>query len=523
MNYFLTQNIINMFKNQALKNLLIAEKNYPSLIKYSDRKLIIYYKSLPRVLNSLQKMWRKGKKRRHIETSTFILAQFAFSPGITANHYLPIITKFVEAKGVEGIDGIFLSAMSAAIHLAPDNFHAAHIVAGGLKGKCKVHAKNDFGICFLDLSIFKKKTLSASSFVTRWEQLTGKKIKIFADSPSYTLAEGGTKSSTVLTIDELGRIIIEDTGKLNEPYETGLGENHESTVAGKVHQNYEETTSILFSIFPDESRQSLFLGEDFVVPNRMEGLMNFGKIVRDTGSGRVPYNPRYREWVSSDSNFREKQVDFCVGALTLGSGILGGAVGLEFAAVGALPGAGLGLGIGGALGLMVCGTGVDEWNEYRSSTPTITPLGDTSDNSGTGTSNEVDDNSDEDGYVFTEEEVEEYNNSSGDTESPDTYDTYPVPHESSVGGVVTEADLIKFLDQFIRVGNALVPKNIVLPNPESVGNSMILVHDMPLNNLDPYIYPNPTELTGSGIQITQEELIEIIKEKRSKLINPTRP
>jgi hypothetical protein len=44
----------------------------------------------------------------------------------------------------------------------------------------------------------------------------------------------------------------------------------------------------------------------------------------------------------------------CIGAATLGGGVIGGGIGFFAGGIGAFGGAGFGMGVGGALGMMFC-------------------------------------------------------------------------------------------------------------------------------------------------------------------------
>lgn len=113
--------------------------------------ITIFKRRIVRSLSGIQKLWVEGKRWRHAQASGFFIGKLATDSRITADHYLPMITRFIDTNGPWGLDGILLSAMSTAQRLN-------HQAFGEALGICDIYegmdpnSKDGLGIYFADLS-----------------------------------------------------------------------------------------------------------------------------------------------------------------------------------------------------------------------------------------------------------------------------------------------------------------------------------------------------------------------------------
>jgi hypothetical protein len=115
--------------------------------------LTIHYMKYTRFLKALRQEWDRGRAWRHTQATGFLLGAFVRDPVAAAHKYLPLTLKFIERNGPYGVDGILLSAMSAAKILAPDNFEMAVNVCELLEGSIDQTPKEGLGIYFVDFEM----------------------------------------------------------------------------------------------------------------------------------------------------------------------------------------------------------------------------------------------------------------------------------------------------------------------------------------------------------------------------------
>ena len=534
-----------------MRNLEILLRELYQLGSSTNKKqLRIQYKQFPHLLESLQDMWENNEVDKHIETTTIVLSQFAFSPGITAKHLLPSITEFIKLNGVHGIDGLFLSAMSAAIKIAPLNFDAALMVARSIRNQpfARKIAKLDFPILFLDLSGFERK----KSVLEREYPVIDSEIKHYLKKRGINIDDllgkpfvpieaphrkKGEKDVFKTIIDlETGKTIIEKKENPFNVTETGLDGDRD----GKINRYAENRTNrnnlLIFSLFSDEARNSFFgfesvegveVGENGrpvihpLMPRANSRTNNFGSEIRKTGRGEQPVNPRLNDWVMAQGSSE---------ARTPGQDVTRTIVTLVALTNPLTP---------LYLGARAFSTNQPmSWNFTRES---LNVLGDATYNFMSGlsvkvgitTDNariEVEANTNENtppvieadtGGSSTESEVEE--SPIGDTENPDEETTYPVPDADIDIDLKFEDAIVQLAANYISTGGGkIIPKGLILPKTEDAGPGMLLIQDMPLNNFDPYIYPDPLKENYPLMSdLTEEDVQLVIQDIRNHLINPS--
>lgn len=114
-------------------------------------KLIIFKKRFVRMLKELQNSWINGKKTEHAQATGMVLSQMASDPKNTADRYLPVLIDFINRNGPYGIDGLFLSAMSAAQILNKEVFEKGSTLIELIDETIDKKSKITMGIYFLDI------------------------------------------------------------------------------------------------------------------------------------------------------------------------------------------------------------------------------------------------------------------------------------------------------------------------------------------------------------------------------------
>jgi signal transduction histidine kinase len=127
-------------------------KHYlPKRERTVPKTISAYRKRLGIILADIQAAWESGFKYRHTQATGMILAQMAANPIWTANEALPIIREFVSARGICGLDGLLLSAMSAAAATNGRQFSLTAAVCASPQIGSESRCRADFGIFFVDI------------------------------------------------------------------------------------------------------------------------------------------------------------------------------------------------------------------------------------------------------------------------------------------------------------------------------------------------------------------------------------
>jgi len=107
------------------------------------------------LLSALRYMWNEGDHKRHVETMGIVIGQLSMNPSFAAEEMLRACISFVGKTGLEGVDGVFLTCMSAAEHLSEPLFGEGigvlDMIGEGVGPG--VRSKGGMVICFGDLSI----------------------------------------------------------------------------------------------------------------------------------------------------------------------------------------------------------------------------------------------------------------------------------------------------------------------------------------------------------------------------------
>ncbi len=116
--------------------------------------LYVYRRSFVRSLFGLKNAWDNEHRIRHAQASGFLLGELAANPVKTANTYLHSIIDFIYQQGPFGVDGILLSAMSAASILNKATFERAFGLCDQIAARIEeLLPKLGLGIYFLDFGL----------------------------------------------------------------------------------------------------------------------------------------------------------------------------------------------------------------------------------------------------------------------------------------------------------------------------------------------------------------------------------
>lgn len=91
----------------------LGQKFHVARLPTKGRYIVLYAKRLVPLLKSLRNAWQEGAAVRHAQTTGLVLGRLAYDPQV-AIQMLPTIMSFVERRGPQGIDGLYISCLSAA-------------------------------------------------------------------------------------------------------------------------------------------------------------------------------------------------------------------------------------------------------------------------------------------------------------------------------------------------------------------------------------------------------------------------
>ena len=97
----------------SIRDASIRQKLREAGLQENGQYIILYAKRPVQLLKSLRSAWDEGDAVRHAETTGMLLGQLAYAPQL-AVEMLPLTMDFMEKYGPQGVDGVFLSCLSAA-------------------------------------------------------------------------------------------------------------------------------------------------------------------------------------------------------------------------------------------------------------------------------------------------------------------------------------------------------------------------------------------------------------------------
>ncbi|WGH78681.1 hypothetical protein [Jannaschia ovalis] len=123
--------------------------------------LVLNLRSVSRALGALRRAWLEDAPRRHAEATGLMLGHMMLNPRGVADRTLPLISEFLREHGPEGVDSIYLSAMSAAAAYNTPAFREGLAVGRAIVPARKGVAKPDFIIDLVDLGAEPMQRLAA--------------------------------------------------------------------------------------------------------------------------------------------------------------------------------------------------------------------------------------------------------------------------------------------------------------------------------------------------------------------------
>jgi len=107
-----------------------------------------------RMLAGLRECWEQDRPLQHAQATGLVLGQMVANPDQAADALLPILIRFISSRGPQGVDSLFLTALSAAARRNPAIFDEAVALADQIaeEGTC-LAPKDGFVIHFVDLGV----------------------------------------------------------------------------------------------------------------------------------------------------------------------------------------------------------------------------------------------------------------------------------------------------------------------------------------------------------------------------------
>jgi len=196
------------------------------------------------MLVGLQECWEQDKALQHAQCTGLVLGQMVANPDYTADTLLPILIKFITRRGPQGVDSLFLTAISAAAVRNPAVFDEAVALADQIADAGSgLAAKDGFVIHFIDLGVipgFTPRQLIAS-------KNTGPRLH---EIPGVTKSHPARRPLGDAYVSSLIGVSYPD-GIRNAAYADGVG-----------------TASQMLPGFGPALRNSLHKHDEFRLPNR---------------------------------------------------------------------------------------------------------------------------------------------------------------------------------------------------------------------------------------------------------------